>query len=344
MLFTSADQIMELLLNLSAKGNYVFRGYENQAQLLPGLIRYDDLSEKEMNLLSDFERYGLQYFSPSTTFDFLSTAQHFGLPTRLVDFTYNPFIALAFALNSPKTKGDYYIRYCDTQENPVFACLNFFEGDSAERYHDSVAMQCGEMISRLEKYTEKELIEFLRRCPKTDGRTLNYNQAKELAKRVMNRKAVLLISPNLANQRIMSQQGLFTYSLYMDKSVHIETIKNSTKLICINSFFREELISRLDVLGYNIYRLMPDLMNVCAAIKTNATGNNGERMVFSTKTIACLKTLNEYELKQIANGRLKNRDLQAKLAGCLPIQDNQVKDKKFVALVKSLLASNRDVE
>lgn len=342
MLFTSADQIMQLLLDLSSKGHFVFRGYEKAAQLLPGLIRYDDLSGKEMQILSDFERYGLQYFSPSTTFDFLSTAQHFGLPTRLVDFTYNPFIALAFALNNPNAGENYYIRYCDTNKNPVFACLDSSEENNMD--HDSVALRCGKMIAKLGNYNEKEMIDFLMRCPKTDGTTLNYNQAKDFAKRLHNGNAVLLISPNLANQRIMSQQGLFMYSWSLDKQIHETAIRSSTRLICINRFFREELINRLDVLGYNIYKLMPDLINVCTAIKTNATDSNNAHADFSEKTLACLKTLNEYELKAIASGNVSRKDLKAKLAGCLPIQNNQVKDRDFVRLVKSLLASNRESE
>lgn len=344
MLFTSADQIMQLLLDLSSKGHFVFRGYEKTSQLLPGLIRYDDLSEKEMQILSDFERYGLQYFSPSTTFDFLSTAQHFGLPTRLVDFTYNPFIALAFALNNPNAGENYYIRYCDTNENPVFACLDYFEEGNNEKYDDSLAIRCGKMISKLGSYSEEEIIDFLMRCPKTDGTTLRYNQAKEFSKRLLGNKAVLLISPNLANQRIMSQQGLFMYSLFLDKASHEAAIKKSTRLICINRFFREELIERLDILGYNIYRLMPDLMNVCTAIKTNATDKKKNSKHFSQKTLACLKTLNEHDLKSIASGNVSKKELRAKLGGCLPVQNNQVNDKDFVLLVKSLLSSNRDFE
>lgn len=343
MLFTSADQIMQLLLDLSSKGHFVFRGYEKTAQLLPGLIRYDDLSGKEIQLLSDFERYGLQYFSPSTTFDFLSTAQHFGLPTRLVDFTYNPFIALAFALNNPNAGENYYIRYCDTNQNPVFACLDSSE-ESNNMDHDSVALRCGKMIAKLENYNEKEMIDFLMRCPKTDGTTLNYSQAKEFTKRLLSGKAILLISPNLANQRIMSQQGLFMYSLSLDKQVHEAAIRSCTKLICINRFFREELIKKLDVLGCNIYKLMPDLMNVCTAIKTNATERNNAHGTFSEKTLACLKTLNEHELKAIASGNISKKELRAKLAGCLPIQNNQVRDRDFVLLVKSLLASKRESE
>ena len=344
MLFTSANQIMEFLLGLSPKGCFVFRGYEKVEQLMPGLIRYSDLSQKEMQILQNFEHHGLQYFSPSTTFDFLSTAQHFGLPTRLIDFTYNPFIALAFALNNPNAGENYYIRYCDTRDNPVFSSLSFPEDAVNNECNDSIATQCKNMISRIENYDESTMIDFLRHCPKASGDTLNYNQAKEFSKRLFTNKAILLISPNLANQRIMSQQGLFMFSLSLDAQSHRDAITNSTKLICINRFFREELIKQLDILGYNIYRLMPDLINVCSAIKTNASSTNNGELSFSAKTLSCLRTLNKHDLNSIASGNITNKALREKLGGCLPIANKQVVDRNFVRLVKSILKSDRETE
>lgn len=52
------------------------------------------------------ENYGSSYFYAATPIEFMSCAQHLGLPTRLSDFTYNPFIALSFALYT--TKGTRY--------------------------------------------------------------------------------------------------------------------------------------------------------------------------------------------------------------------------------------------
>lgn len=43
------------------------------------------------------------------TLDYVACAQHYGIPTRLIDWTYNPFTALYFALSENKQPdGGYY--------------------------------------------------------------------------------------------------------------------------------------------------------------------------------------------------------------------------------------------
>ena len=92
----NADEVINELSSLAKSKNLVFRGYGKQTELYPNIIRNGDLTNREIELLINFEKYGLQYFSVNNAIDFMSYGQHFGLPTRLLDFTYNPFVALFF--------------------------------------------------------------------------------------------------------------------------------------------------------------------------------------------------------------------------------------------------------
>ena len=103
--------------------NNIYRGYSYDEEIYPNIIRIKDLSMYEEDFLTQFERYGLAYFSANNAMEFLSTAQHYGLPTRLVDFTYNPYIALFFALYNEKNDVDdqyYKIIYCDVKNCVLF--------------------------------------------------------------------------------------------------------------------------------------------------------------------------------------------------------------------------------
>ena len=140
--YQGIQAVIDRLNELAKGGGYVFRGYGKQDEMIPKIIRDKDYTNLEGKLLKDFEKYGSSYFHAATPIDFMSYAQHFGLPTRLLDFTYNPFIALSFALYSPKSNAKYsneedrtyyFIRYASIAENIILQTLPVFEGKPIEQ-------------------------------------------------------------------------------------------------------------------------------------------------------------------------------------------------------------------
>jgi len=93
-----------------ARGRWVFRGHADKNwQLMPSVGREKHESKSrekyERSLFDIFcrETHGYLPNFPKDEWEWLSIAQHHGLPTRLLDFTYNPLVALYFSVISNPT-------------------------------------------------------------------------------------------------------------------------------------------------------------------------------------------------------------------------------------------------
>lgn len=83
--------------------NYTFRGQNNEAySLTSGLRRTSrkDFGYLERRLLNNFKKYGqiIEDRLCSSTWENMIIAQHHGIPTRCLDFSLSPIVALHFAL------------------------------------------------------------------------------------------------------------------------------------------------------------------------------------------------------------------------------------------------------
>lgn len=90
-----------------ARGRWVFRGHSNRDYtLLPSVGRSSHTSNSrakyERSLFDIFCREAGGYITtrPKNEWEWLSFAQHHGLPTRMLDWTYNPLVALYFAVEA----------------------------------------------------------------------------------------------------------------------------------------------------------------------------------------------------------------------------------------------------
>ncbi len=210
-------------------------GFTKQAQTIYG----KDLESKRLNLeremLSEFRTTGATMLDPNRIVPLYFIAQHFGMPTRLLDWTANPLAALFFA-----------VREHETEDGDVFV------------------MEPTQVIPRPQPNIKGEPLQHVRtmRHPYVEdaiGMSFWHDPTEE-------RKPVILpIRPDNQAGRIGQQSSLFTLHMHQCAPKNNPTLARIKIPAAKKKTIREEL-RRLNINQFSIYH---DLEHLSKEIRRN---------------------------------------------------------------------------
>ncbi|UPW17793.1 FRG domain-containing protein [Agarivorans sp. TSD2052] len=97
---SSFSELHEILSVYRKSNRWVFRGHADPHWVLtPKAGREPYNKSDDLTILQAWKRRAVEYVTnaPENDWDWLATAQHHGLATRLLDWSYNPMVAAYFA-------------------------------------------------------------------------------------------------------------------------------------------------------------------------------------------------------------------------------------------------------
>lgn len=106
-------EFFSLVQDSSGGPEMLFRGVTDKARkLVPSIGRGTsdhvggDIESLESRILSEFKKLSVPILktTPASELEWLFLAQHYGLPTRLLDWSSNPLVALFFLQNETTRK------------------------------------------------------------------------------------------------------------------------------------------------------------------------------------------------------------------------------------------------
>lgn len=125
------------IIETNCHGEYMlFRGQSEDWNLLPKISRISpkkgvSLLEAETKMMDDFKRLSKPILTniPSDEWQWLGLAQHYGMATRLLDWSTNPLAALWFAVNNPPKSSFGVIWIFDAPEKDILMTKNVIQLD-----------------------------------------------------------------------------------------------------------------------------------------------------------------------------------------------------------------------
>ena len=118
----SLEQYVKEMTEFPDNCNLLFRGHTNiNYEIKPSLFRTPQFYKNEYMMYQELVlRCPDDFLKCDTHLDFLVEMQHYGLPTRLLDFSFNPLVALYFSCETKENTGE-VIAYAVKNESILYA-------------------------------------------------------------------------------------------------------------------------------------------------------------------------------------------------------------------------------
>lgn len=229
---------------------YFFRGHSRfDFECIPGIFRSNCIASENQMYHEAIRKNPMVFTEDMSTFDKLVKMQHYELPTRLLDITANPLVALYFAcLGNYDTDGSVLI----------FPVIN-----EKIKYYDSIPVCILSNLTKCsEKFSFKENNDELAFAIKED--MPNYNEEDLIADDITK---VYCVMPKLNNERIIRQHGaFFIFGMGKSKNEPAE-LKDKPITIQIKAKSKMRILKELEVLGVNEAALFPETDKIMKQIK-----------------------------------------------------------------------------
>jgi hypothetical protein len=274
----------------SSDMRFFFRGepksYGNTS-FTPSVFR-DGFEEHEKDIFYDaLTLCSADFETGIKTGEILAKMQHYGVPTRLIDITSNPLVALYFACSSDKSKDgrvyivevrNNYVKNFDSDHVSLLANLARIGSDEREKIAEMFSFS-SELFQRLinsdfkDKDDVCEFTNFVNKDTNAAIQKLLHEIRKEQPdfERIINpidliRDVVYI--PRSNNARIIRQSGAFVLSSFAESGYgNGFCLRDENSLITVKAESKDEILNKLKALNISRSSLFPELYSVAEAIK-----------------------------------------------------------------------------